>query len=90
MRMSEYRTTDLHLCAYLRAGFQLPLARTLRQLNTRRVTFCLEVPATLDIERLVLEYFAGTASVQVRAFCDEVAALKGLVYSDATRTRQTA
>jgi hypothetical protein len=74
-----YRCSDLHLCAYLRAKYQLPVVNAVRNPHTGRVSFIFDLQGH-DLTEIRQEYFTNHAEVNVRAFCDELRYLKTMIF----------
>jgi len=75
---TEYRTSDIYFAAYLRVA-GVPLLRTERDPNTRRMFFVLEEAE--GFQDLKAQYFSRTAKVVALNYVDEIRNLKTLLYA---------
>ena len=77
-----YRTSDIYFAAYL-CSIELEMVTTEEESGNdgnRKLVFVFRVPNS-DIGRLKASYFGGYATVKVRAFVDNLRALKSMVYT---------
>lgn len=81
-KMTLYRTSDIYFAAYL-CSIDLEMMTTENETGdegNRKLVFVFRIPES-DIARLKASYFSGHGTVKVRAFVDNLRALKSMVYT---------
>lgn len=80
-KMGLYRTSDIYFASYL-CSIDIELVTTESEQGNdggKKLVFVFKAPES-DIKRLKASYFGGHATVKVRAFVDNLKALKSMVY----------
>lgn len=80
-KMGLYRTSDIYWAAYL-CSVDIELVTTEMEKGKdggKKLVFVFRVPE-VDLGRIKASYFGGHATVRVRAFVDNLKALKSMVY----------
>jgi hypothetical protein len=81
-KMTLYRTSDIYFAAYL-CSIDLEMVTTEAEAGGdghRKLIFVFKIPDS-DIGRMKASYFGGHATVKVRAYVDNLRALKSMVYT---------
>jgi len=80
-KIALYRTSDIYFASYL-LSMDLEMVTTEEESGgdgNRKLIFVFRIPEP-DIRRLKASFFGGHATVKVRAFVDNLRALKSMVY----------